>query len=116
MTSTCHYCGVGCELELRAHGDTFVTPARVERGRTTLGNHCRKGLFAFDYVQAPDRLLEARVRSGRELGKTTLDDAIQYTGMRLRELAGRVRPEEIAVFLSPRLTNEEIFLAQKLAG
>jgi len=35
--------------------------------------------------------------------------------MRLRELAGRVRPEEIAVFLSPRLTNEEIFLAQKLA-
>jgi formate dehydrogenase major subunit len=115
VTSTCHYCGVGCELELRAHGDTFVTPARVERGRTTLGNHCRKGLFAFDYVQAPDRLLEARVRSGRELGKTTLDDAIQYTGMRLRELAGRVRPEEIAVFLSPRLTNEEIFLAQKLA-
>jgi len=115
VTSTCHYCGVGCEIELQAHGDTFVTPARVERGRTTLGNHCKKGLFAFDYVQAPDRLLEGRIRSGRELGKTTLDDAISFAGMRLRELAGRVRPEEIAVFVSPRLSNEEIFLAQKLA-
>jgi predicted molibdopterin-dependent oxidoreductase YjgC len=115
VTSTCHYCGVGCELELQAHGDTFVTPARVERGRTTLGNHCRKGLFAYDYVQASDRLLAGRVRSGRELTKTTLDDAISFAGMRLRELSGRVRPEEIAVFVSPRLTNEEIFLAQKLA-
>ena len=115
VTSTCHYCGVGCELELQAHGDTFVTPARVERGRTTLGNHCKKGLFAYDYVQAPDRLLEGRVRSGRELGKTTLDDAISFAGMRLRELVRRVKPEEIAVFVSPRLTNEEIFLAQKLA-
>ena len=115
VTSTCHYCGIGCELELQASGDTFVTPARVENGRTTLGNHCGRGLFGFEYVQAADRLLAARVRSGRELSKTTLDDAIQYAGMRLRELAGRVRPEEIAVFVSPRLTNEEIFLAQKLA-
>ena len=115
VTSTCHYCGIGCELELQASGDTFVTPARVEKGRTTLGNHCGKGLFGLEYVQAADRLLTARVRSGRELAKTTLDDAIQYAGMRLRELAGRVKPEEIAVFVSPRLTNEEIFLAQKLA-
>jgi predicted molibdopterin-dependent oxidoreductase YjgC len=35
--------------------------------------------------------------------------------MRLKELCRRYSPEQFAVFVSPRLTNEEIYLAQKLA-
>jgi Uncharacterized anaerobic dehydrogenase len=115
VPSVCHFCGVGCEIELQAHGDTFITPSRVERSRTTLGNHCKKGRFGFEYVQAPDRALSAGIRTGRDFQRTTLEDAIQYTGMRLKELSAKVRPEEMAVLVSPRFTNEEIYLAQKLA-
>ncbi|HOU94479.1 MAG TPA: 4Fe-4S binding protein, partial [Polyangiaceae bacterium] len=115
VESVCHHCGVGCALGFDAHEDTLVTPARLERGGHTLGNHCKKGLFGYDYVQAPDRALRARVRAGRELQETTLEDAIQYTGMRLKELAAGAEKGGVAVFVSPRMTNEEAYLAQKLA-
>ncbi len=55
------------------------------------------------------------IRAGRELQNASLDETIEYTGMRLKELRRRYSGEEIAVFVSPRLTNEEIYLAQKLA-
>jgi Uncharacterized anaerobic dehydrogenase len=115
VSSVCHFCGVGCELQLQAHGATFIAPSRVERSRNTRGNHCKKGRFGFEYVQATDRVLTAGIRTGHDLQRTTLDDAIQYTGMRLKEISAKVRPEEMAVLVSPRLTNEEIYLAQKLA-
>jgi len=115
VASVCHYCGVGCRLDYQAYGDSLVKVARHEDNPVTLGAHCRKGLFGFEYVQAGDRLLRAMVRPGRELQETTVEDAVGYTAMRLKELLRRHAPEEIAVFVSPRLTNEEIYLAQKLA-
>ncbi len=115
VPSVCHYCGVGCRINLEAYGDTLIKVGRCEDNPVTLGGHCKKGLFGFEYVQSRDRLTGARIRPGRELQDTTLADAIDYTGMRLKELTRRVSPDEIAVFVSPRLTNEEIYLAQKLA-
>jgi formate dehydrogenase major subunit len=114
-TSLCHYCGVGCELTFDSYGDSFIKTGRSADAPVTLGNHCRRGLFGYEYVQAPDRLLHARIRPGRELQDTTLSDAIAYAGMRLKELKRRYAPEEMVVFVSPRFTNEEIYLAQKLA-
>ena len=113
--AVCHYCGTGCQLNYDAYGDALIKVSRREDNPVTLGSHCRKGMFGFEYVQSRDRLLNARIRPGRELQETTVDDAISYAGMRLKELARRYSPEEMAVFVSPRLTNEEIYLAQKFA-
>jgi formate dehydrogenase major subunit len=115
VPSVCHYCGVGCQLNYEAYGDSLIRVSRREGSPVTLGSHCKKGIFGFEFVQARDRLLQAKIRPGRELQDTSLDDAISYAGMRLKELARRYAPEEMAVFVSPRLTNEEIYLAQKLA-
>jgi formate dehydrogenase major subunit len=115
VVSVCHFCGVGCTIELHSHENTFISPRRIEKSQNTMGGHCRKGLFGFDYVHAADRVLKPRVRAGRDLQETTLDDAVQYTGMRWKELSAKLPGDAMAVFVSPRLTNEEIFLAQKLA-
>ncbi|HUK12893.1 MAG TPA: FAD-dependent oxidoreductase [Thermoanaerobaculaceae bacterium] len=113
--SVCHYCGVGCQLDVHSYGNSLIKTGRREDNPVSMGNHCRKGIFGFEYVQAPDRLLQAKIRPGRELQDTTLDDALSYAAMRLKELCRRYSPDEIAVFVSPRLTNEEIYLAQKFA-
>ncbi len=113
--SVCHYCGVGCPLDVHSYGGSLVKTGRREDNPITLGNHCKKGLFGFEYVQAPDRLVHAKIRPGRELQDTTLDDALSYAALRLKELSRRYAPDELAVFVSPRLTNEEIYLAQKFA-
>jgi formate dehydrogenase major subunit len=115
VPTVCHYCGVGCEINYEAYGDSLIKVSRREDNPVTFGAHCRKGLFGFEYIQAGDRLLSAMVRPGRELQETSLQDAISYAAMRLKELLRRHSPEEIAVFVSPRLTNEEIYLTQKLA-
>ncbi|HVN33023.1 MAG TPA: FAD-dependent oxidoreductase [Thermoanaerobaculaceae bacterium] len=115
VPSVCHYCGVGCQLNYEAYGDSLIKVSRREDNPVTAGGHCKKGLFGFEYVQGRDRLVRAKIRPGRELQDATLEDAINYAGMRLKELLRRHTPDEIAVFVSPRLTNEEIYLAQKLA-
>ena len=79
----------------------------------TCGNYCRKGRFGSRWVQDRDRLVVPRVRGGREQQPTSLDDALTFTAGRLKDIKRRISGREIAVFVSPRLSNEEAFLAQK---
>jgi formate dehydrogenase major subunit len=112
--STCHYCSVGCQLEYHHYGDLLTKVGRVERSPHTMGGHCGKGAFGQEYVQAADRLVDAWEGRG-DVQIRDLDGVITRTAARLKELAREGRGEEIAVFVSPRLTNEEAYLAQKLA-
>lgn len=113
--SLCHYCGVGCRVNYQSYGGTFIQMSRIEENPVTLGGHCRKGIFAYDYLETADRLLRPKIRSGSELKEVTLEEALDQAGQQLRALITHCAPEEVAVFVSPRLTNEEIYLVQKLA-
>ncbi len=114
VPTVCGYCGVGCRLNHDVHGVSLVKMSPREGGLTA-GNHCRKGRFGYQHVQDPERLVKAWIRAGRELQESDLDGAIAHVALRLKELRRKYSGEEIAVFVSPRLTNEEIYLAQKLA-
>jgi len=113
--SVCHYCGVGCRIDYDTFGDTLVKVSRHERNDVTFGNHCRNGRFGFNFVHAHDRLLTARVHNGQAAIEVPLEEALDHAALRLKELSRKYSPREIAVFVSPRLTNEEIYLAQKFA-
>ena len=113
--SVCHYCGVGCRINYDAFGDTLVKVSRSEANDVTFGNHCRKGRFGFNFVHAQDRLLTARVREGEAVVEKPVGEAVAYAAARLKELVRKYSGREIAVFVSPRLTNEEIYVAQKFA-
>ncbi len=112
--TVCTYCGVGCTLNYDTYGDSLVKASRRDDGATA-GNHCRKGRFGYHYVHAQERLAHARIRAGRELQEASVQEALSYAAMRLKELRRKYRGAEMAVLVSPRLTNEEIYLAQKLA-
>jgi formate dehydrogenase major subunit len=114
VESVCSYCSAGCRLFYEVSGTTLVQVSRAA-GDPATGNHCRKGRFGYGHVQSPERLRRPRLRVGRELQETTLDEALRYSAMRLKELTRRYSGDQMAVFVSPRLTNEEIYLAQKLA-
>ena len=115
VESVCPYCSAGCRLGYEVSGTTLVQVSRAGGDTATDGNHCRKGRFGYGHVQAPERLRLPLLRIGRELQEASLDEALRYSGMRLRELARRYSGDQVAVFVSPRMTNEEIYLAQKLA-
>ncbi|MCG3190912.1 MAG: Nitrate reductase [Thermoanaerobaculia bacterium] len=113
--SVCDSCGAGCRLGYEVFGTTLVQVSHVSSDAPILGNHCKKGRFGARHVHSPERLKRPLVRLGRELQDASLDEALRHAGMRLRELVRHTPGDQIAVFLSPRLTNEEIYLAQKLA-
>ncbi len=128
VESVCPYCSAGCRLLYEVSGTTLVQVSGANDGGSagaapprpvgdvgTGGNHCKKGRFGYGYVQSAERLRWPLLRVGRELQETTLDEALRYSSMRLKELARRYRGDQVAVFVSPRMTNEEIYLAQKLA-
>jgi formate dehydrogenase major subunit len=115
VPSVCHYCGVGCRIGYDTYGDTLVKVSRDEANEVTFGNHCRKGRFGFNYLHAPDRLLGGKVRKAAGLQDVAIDEAIGQAAIRLKEMSRRYSGPEIAVFVSPRMTNEEVYLAQKLA-
>ncbi len=114
--TVCTFCGVGCRFNFDSYGDSLVKVTRFDDDAgATAGNHCRRGRFGYSYVQAPDRLRTAFIRAGRELQEAKVDDAVSYAAMRLKELCRKHPGDAVAVFVSPRLTNEEIYLAQKFA-
>jgi formate dehydrogenase major subunit len=115
VASVCHYCGVGCRINYDTFGDTLVKVSRAGQDQVTFGNHCRRGRFGYNYVHGADRLAAGKIRPGREMQDAPLSDTIGYAAMRLKEMARRYSGREVALFVSPRLTNEEIYLAQKLA-
>jgi len=130
VESVCPYCSAGCRLLYEVSGTTLVQVSRAAdmvggaagaapphpAGHAGTGsNHCRKGRFGYGHVQSAERLRWPLLRVGRELQETSLSEALRYSSMRLKELTRRISGDQVAVFVSPRLTNEEIYLAQKLA-
>lgn len=113
--SVCAYCGVGCRIDYETHGDTLVKVSRNGANQVTLGDSCRKGWFGFDYVNSADRLTAGRVRSGAPVLHVPAEEAVREAAARLAEARRRLAGHEMAVFVSPRMTNEEAYLAQKFA-
>ncbi|WP_330180560.1 formate dehydrogenase subunit alpha [Nocardia sp. NBC_01503] len=117
-TTTCGYCGVGCTLDV--HTDTggivSVTPNRdapVNRGHA-----CVKGRFAHGFIESGDRLTQPLIRSagrGSPLRTATWEEALSVVAgelTRIRDLHGG---SAIGMICSARATNEENYLAQKIA-
>jgi len=104
--TTCAHCGVGCQVVLHGFGNTLLKVTPRDNG-----NLCEKGKFKFAYLTGRDRLIFPMVREGRKFIKASLKDA----AARVRDRLTKISPREIAVFVSPRLTNEEAYEAQKLA-
>jgi len=112
--STCPYCGTGCEFEVGVRDDKIVQIRPVTDAPVNHGHLCVKGRYAYDFVDAPDRVTEPMIREkGGEWHTVTWEEAIHHTAEKLKEIITRDGKEAVAVLGSARATNEENYLAQK---
>ncbi len=107
--SSCGYCPVGCEIDYHAR------EGRVDRVTTSddtfcNGNLCINGRYGFDYINSEARLKSPLVRGK----KGDWDQAMTLVADRLKEIVAGHGSDAVAGLTSPRLTNEEQFLFQKL--
>jgi len=127
VTTTCPYCGVGCNLELHVKDDFIFKVTSPFDSPVNHGNLCVKGRFGYDYIYHPKRVTTPLIRKTRqEAGKRTQafdlaewrevswNEALDYVADRLVEIYQRDGSDAMSVYCCAKATNEDNYLLQKM--
>jgi predicted molibdopterin-dependent oxidoreductase YjgC len=114
--TTCTFCGAGCGLHLETQGGRIVGVYPSRSHPASQGRLCVRGWHVHEISSAPDRLRRPLLRRGKdaELAEVSWDEALAFLVERLRAVVARHGPEAVGLFCSPRCSNEEAYLLQKL--
>jgi predicted molibdopterin-dependent oxidoreductase YjgC len=117
VRSTCNFCGVGCQVDLRVRGDKVVAVEAPPPGTTVNdGNLCVKGRFAYDFIHHQDRLTVPLIRQpDGTLQEASWPAAIQAVARGLTGVRDAHGSDALGFISSSRCTGEENYLMQKLA-
>ncbi len=111
VSTICNYCSVGCNVNLH-HKGGFV--ARVT-GRNGLvnkdGNICRYAKFGYHYMNDKTRITTPLKKVNGTFEPISFEEAYKIITGKFKS----VEPGENGFYIGARLTNEEMYLIQKLA-
>lgn len=114
----CGFCSVGCTVNfMKVDNDIFFASnntASVNETHNT-GFLCSRGRFGHRYMLQKNRVVTPLIRESGETIITSLKNALTYTASRVNGLIKQYGTDAIAVIASPHLSNEELYLLQKLA-
>ena len=107
----CNYCSVGCAVNLE-HKNGFVMRTTGAAGQVNSdGNLCRYPKFGYHYLNDRNRISRPMLKINGKFEEVSFEKAFEL----IDEKISSVQPGENAFFAGARLTNEEIYLVQKLA-
>ena len=107
--ANCPYCSCGCTLHYNFRDNKVFRVTHAEGRGVNQGSLCSKGYFGYDVINHPDRITSPMVRDNDgNLRKTTWEKALEVVAHKLGQ------SQNVGGIASDRLTNEELFLFQKL--
>jgi len=129
VTTTCTYCGVGCQLDLNVRDGRVVRVTSNPNAPVNGMALCVKGRYGYDFIHHADRLLKPRVRKYllEDGGRRTEDEgrgewvevewdvALDIAAKKLREARDTFGGDSVGVLTSAKCTNEENYLMNKFA-
>ncbi len=123
-TTTCNYCGDGCQLYLETKDEEVVRVTSPlswknkwgDRSETAKGHGgiCVRGRFGFEYLDSKSRLTQPLVREGGQLVQKPWLETMHLLVDRLTEIKSKHGADAIGGLVTARCTNEELYLFQKL--
>ena len=127
VSTTCPYCGVGCNLHLHVKDEFIYRITSPHDAVVNQGNLCVKGRFGYDFMYHPDRVTTPLIRKTpqqpgartqafdrNEWRAASWDEALDYVADRLVEIYQRDGSQAMAVYCCAKATNEDNYLLQKL--
>ncbi|PNR97485.1 formate dehydrogenase subunit alpha [Petrotoga miotherma DSM 10691] len=113
--TTCPYCGVGCQLELRTKDNKIIQVGSVynENSPNPHGESCVKGRFGYDFVNHPDRLTDPLIKRNGHFEKVSWEEALDYVAEKLLNIKEKYGSDSIGGLSSAKCTNEENYIMQK---
>ena len=109
-SAVCPYCGTGCMLEFS------VADGRIQRLNNKMDSNpanalvCSRAFSGFDLLELGNRLKEPLIKENGSWRKAKWDEAMKAAAEGLKKASGK----SAAVIGSPRLTNEALYLLQKI--
>ncbi len=140
VTTTCSYCGVGCQFDLVVKDGKVIGVTSNPNAPVNGMALCVKGRFGYDYIHHPDRLTKPKVRryllkgiekndiresivghrdsnieSPWDWVETDWDTALNITARKLGEARDSYGADSLGILTSAKCLNEENYLMNKLA-
>ncbi len=117
--TVCTYCGVGCSFDVWTR-DRHILKIEPGPGPANGISTCVKGKFAWDFVNAEDRLTMPLIREklphgGETFREASWDEALALIAETFTSIKKRHGADALAFIASSKCTNEESYLMQKLA-
>jgi formate dehydrogenase alpha subunit len=114
-TTTCPYCGVGCQIDLNINPRTNQIVRVTSRTGCVPndGNLCVKGRFGMDFVSDARRLTTPLIKQNGKFEDATWDEAIELISEKLSGTKSKYGPDSIAGLSSAKCTNEDNYIFQK---
>ena len=111
--SVCHFCSIGCVLQYQVFNRDAYAVSGFNGDSHNNGYLCHKGRFGYRYMLDEQRLLKPLLKKKGTLQETSWDEALNTAAKKLKAIVKKYGTEAVAVFGSPRLANEELYLLQK---
>ncbi len=136
VTTTCAYCGVGCQFDLLVKNGKVIGVSSNPDAPVNGMALCVKGRYGYDYIHHPDRLLKPRVRrylleesrkpalssaegtkadGGWDWVETEWDTALDIVARKFSETRAASGADTLGFLTSAKCLNEENYLMNKLA-
>ena len=112
IKTTCPYCGVGCGIYLGISNGHAVSVRGARDGTVNNGSLCVKGRFGIiDFIHHPDRLKTPLIKRNGNFEEANWEEALDLVAGKLT----RYNKDQLAVFSSAKVTNEDNYIIQKFA-
>jgi predicted molibdopterin-dependent oxidoreductase YjgC len=113
VLTTCHYCSLGCQLELTVFENKVIGVTTQEDIGANRGNLCQRGIFGYDFLLHPERITVPMVKKADQWQKVPWEEALSYVAAMINKIVLASGPEAVGGLISPRSTNEEVYLFQR---
>jgi formate dehydrogenase alpha subunit len=127
VSTTCPFCGVGCNLHLHIKNGFIYRVKSPHDGEVNRGNLCIKGRFGYDFIYNTKRITTPLIRKTAQIpGKRSQafdlsewreiswDDALEFISDKMVEIYLRDGSRAMAAFACAKATNEDNYLLQKM--
>ena len=110
VTTTCPYCGVGCQIGLQVKNGRVMSSIPIVNSIPNKGQLCVKGRFGItEFIHHSERLTSPLIKHNGKFGQASWDEALDLIAKKLNEYKG----SGFALLTSAKITNEEQYIAQK---
>ncbi|MFO7951407.1 MAG: molybdopterin-dependent oxidoreductase [Bacillota bacterium] len=114
VQAVCPYCSLGCNINLHVKDNEVIGVSPIKDSLVNRDHLCVKGKFGWDFVYSRDRVTAPLVKTNGTFVEVTWEEALDYIVDNFRDIQGRFGADSLMGLSSPKASNEDNYLFQKL--